>query len=70
VAIEIVRKGALTIAWHPMPTPVRQPGRSPGERLQAWVVTGPLGHLYGTVADLAVFAARSLFTRARRAPDR
>ena len=24
----------------------------PGERLLAWVYTGPLGHLYGTLADV------------------
>ena len=35
------------------------------ERLLAWLVTGPLGHLYGTVADIAVFAARHWRDRAR-----
>ena len=24
----------------------------PGDRFLAWVYTGPLGHLYGTVADV------------------
>ena len=33
-------------------------------------VTGPLGHLYSTVADLVVFAVCSLFTRARAAARR
>ena len=41
----------------------RAAARTVGERLRAWVVTGPLGHLYSTVADLAVFAAGSLVTR-------
>jgi hypothetical protein len=27
--------------------------RSPAERLLAWLFTGPLGHLYGTLMDLA-----------------
>ncbi|MBA2439342.1 MAG: hypothetical protein H0V50_01555 [Thermoleophilaceae bacterium] len=49
-----------------MPATLGEPRRGRAERLQAWIVTGPLGHLYGTVADLAVFAAESLVTRARR----
>jgi hypothetical protein len=32
--------------------------RGPIERLWAWVVTGPLGHLYGTAADVIVLWAR------------
>jgi hypothetical protein len=32
--------------------------RAPRERLAAWLVTGPLGHLYSIVADVIVFAAR------------
>ena len=28
--------------------------RGPREKLAAWVVTGPLGHLYGTLADIAL----------------
>jgi hypothetical protein len=32
--------------------------RSPGERLAAWVVTGPPGHLYGTLADVVVLWVR------------
>ena len=28
--------------------------RTAGERLLAWLYTGPLGHLYGTLADIAV----------------
>jgi hypothetical protein len=37
--------------------------RAPGERLAAWLVTGPVGHLYSVVADLAVFGARLLARR-------
>jgi hypothetical protein len=40
--------------------------RARSERLAAWLVTGPLGHLYSIVADLAVFAARMLARRVRR----
>ena len=36
-------------------------------RAAAWVVTGPLGHLYGGLADWAVLAARMLAARARAA---
>jgi hypothetical protein len=39
--------------------------RSPGERLAAWLVTGPLGHLYSVVADLSVFGARLVAGRLR-----
>ena len=28
------------------------------DRLAAWIVTGPLGHLWSVVADLAVLFAR------------
>lgn len=35
------------------------------ERAAAWLVTGPLGHLYSVVADLAVFGIRSLRARVR-----
>lgn len=28
------------------------------ERLAAWLVTGPLGHLYSVVADLGLFGMR------------
>ena len=34
--------------------------RSPGERALAWVFSGPLGHLYSVVIDVAVFALRTL----------
>lgn len=40
--------------------------RGPGERIAAWLYTGPLGHLWSTAADLGVFFARSLAARARR----
>ena len=36
--------------------------RRPAERLLAWLVTGPLGHLYSVVADLTIMAV----TEARR----
>ncbi len=42
------------------------PSRGARERLQAWVVTGPLGHLWSVVADLAVFVADELRKKARR----
>jgi len=37
----------------------------PGRRLAAWIVTGPLGHLYGGVADWATLLARCAWARAR-----
>jgi hypothetical protein len=37
----------------------------PGRRLAAWIVTGPLGHLYGGVADWATLLARYAWARAR-----
>ncbi|HWH43099.1 MAG TPA: hypothetical protein VNT32_00050 [Thermoleophilaceae bacterium] len=42
--------------------PVR---RSAGERLAAWLVTGPLGHLAGVLADLVSLWARYGWARAR-----
>jgi hypothetical protein len=44
-------------------SPPLQRGRR--ERLAAWLVTGPLGHLYSGMADLAVFAARLIARRLR-----
>jgi hypothetical protein len=41
---------------------------SPRERLAAALVTGPLGHLYAGLVDLAVLAARIAWARARRRP--
>jgi hypothetical protein len=35
-------------------------------RLAAWVYTGPLGHLYGGLADWAVLLSRLALARARR----
>jgi hypothetical protein len=35
------------------------------ERGAAWLVTGPLGHLWSAVADLTAFFVGSLYTRAR-----
>ena len=46
--------------------PIPRPSRGPPERLAAWLVTGPLGHLYSVVADLAVYFTRWMVQRARR----
>jgi hypothetical protein len=35
-------------------------------RLAAWLYTGPLGHLYGGLADWAGLLSRLALTRARR----
>ncbi|HEX5910528.1 MAG TPA: hypothetical protein VFY44_08535 [Thermoleophilaceae bacterium] len=43
------------------PVPLR---RGPLERARAWLVCGPLGHLWSAVADLAVFGIRSALKRA------
>jgi hypothetical protein len=40
--------------------------RAGTERLQAWIVTGPLGHLWSALADMAVIWVRYLARRARR----
>jgi hypothetical protein len=37
--------------------------RGASERLQAWVITGPLGHLWSALADIVVLLAR--YARAR-----
>jgi hypothetical protein len=39
--------------------------RSPRERIAAWIVTGPLGHLYGTLADITVLWTRWGLSRVR-----
>jgi hypothetical protein len=39
--------------------------RGPRERLGAWIVTGPLGHFYGTVVDVSEAAARWWLSRVR-----
>jgi hypothetical protein len=36
------------------------------ERFLAWIYTGPLGHLYGTVADVIELWTRYLASRVRR----
>jgi hypothetical protein len=43
-----------------------RPRRGATERLAAWLTTGPLGHLYGVGADVAVFGGRWLLVLARR----
>jgi hypothetical protein len=40
--------------------------RGPAERALAWLYTGPLGHLYGVVADLLVLWARYAASRLRK----
>jgi hypothetical protein len=37
----------------------------PGRRFAAWIVTGPLGHLYGGLADWVTLLARCAWARAR-----
>jgi hypothetical protein len=37
----------------------------PRRRLQAWVLTGPLGHLYGGVADICGALAGYWWARVR-----
>jgi hypothetical protein len=49
-----------------LPGPPSTVHRGLAERAAAWVITGPLGHLYSAVADLAVFFVRSVIGRARR----
>jgi hypothetical protein len=49
----------------PVPNRLPQIRRGPGERAQAWAVTGPLGHLWSTVADVVVLWYRYLLARAR-----
>ena len=40
--------------------------RNPAERLQAWVVTGPLGHLWSVLADITILLVRYVVSRLRR----
>jgi hypothetical protein len=40
--------------------------RSPIERLVAWVLTGPLGHLWSAAADVTVLLARYWWGRMRK----
>jgi hypothetical protein len=39
--------------------------RTSREKLLAWIVTGPLGHLYGTLADLTALWTRWGVSRIR-----
>jgi hypothetical protein len=36
------------------------------DRVPAWIVTGPLGHLWSALADMTILWARWLAHRARR----
>jgi hypothetical protein len=40
------------------------------ERIAAWIVTGPLGHLWSVVADVAVLLARYAWSRVLKAGRR
>jgi hypothetical protein len=40
--------------------------RAAPEKLHAWVVTGPVGHLWSALADMTLLWARYLSIRARR----
>jgi hypothetical protein len=40
-------------------------GRRPGERVLAWLYTGPLGHLYGVLADIGGMWVRYTAGRVR-----
>jgi hypothetical protein len=40
----------------------------PHDRFAAWLLTGPLGHLWSAVADIVVLWARYLAARARGRP--
>ena len=44
--------------------PIR-PAAAPVRGLLTWLYTGPLGHLYGGVADWATLLTRYLYARAR-----
>jgi hypothetical protein len=52
----------MTIAW----LRVNPPRRSPAERLQAWLITGPLGHLWSVLADVTVLLAHHAAARLRQ----
>jgi len=39
--------------------------RPPAEQVQAWIVTGPLGHLWSALADMTIIWARYIANRAR-----
>jgi hypothetical protein len=38
---------------------------NPRDRLAAWLVTGPLGHLWSAVADIVVVWTKYLWSRAK-----
>jgi len=49
------------------PAPLRRPR---GERIVAWVYTGPAGHLWSAVADLTVLWVRWIWAEARKRATR
>jgi hypothetical protein len=59
-------EGASTIAWLAVGNASPPLRRSPGERLLAWIVTGPVGHLWSVVADVGTFAGGLLAARAKQ----
>jgi hypothetical protein len=59
-----------TIAWRDVGEPSPSLRRGPLERFQAWVVTGPLGHLWSVVVDVAAFAAGAAGRRLRERVQR
>jgi hypothetical protein len=44
---------------------VAAPRRNLPERAQAWIVTGPVGHLWSALADIVVLLARYGIARLR-----
>ena len=41
------------------------PRRPLSEKLTAWIVTGPIGHLYGTLADITMLWVGWMLSRVR-----
>jgi hypothetical protein len=57
---------AAAIQFLTIPSRSGQPlRRSPAERLAAWVLTGPLGHLWSVLADVVVVLLRHARARVR-----
>jgi hypothetical protein len=58
--------GRVTLAAQARSGSLRRVRRRPAaEQLQAWIVTGPIGHLWSAMADIALIWARYLMNRAR-----
>ena len=54
----------------PVARPTASIRRGPGEKLAAWVVTGPLGHFWSVAADITLLWVRYGLARLRRASSR